>query len=214
MPNDILSTDTSRKFWKKQNFYPSYSNIIKKRRLYETAFLTEWIWKNNPESLVDIGCGNGSTLTMLVELTDIIRFYAYDISLKMLEKIDPRNQRGSVITTQLIDLCDNEIPFEDVDLTTMLSVNMYLTDAQIKKQFNNISSKTVILRDPCGLVHEEINQFSNELGEDYSAVYRTKEEYIKLYEECGYEVTYSKRAFPDEIESDFGTHQYFFICQR
>ena len=137
---------------------------------------------------------------MLIELTDIIRFYAYDISLNMLEKIDPRNKRGSIITTQLVDLCNNEIPFEVADLTTMLSVNMYLTDEQIQKQFKNISSKTIILRDPCGLVHEEVNQFSDELGEDYSAVYRTKEEYIKLYEECGYRVTYSKRAFPDEIE--------------
>jgi|TARA_R100000093_G_scaffold18047_1_gene10448 SAM-dependent methyltransferase len=214
MQNDILSTDTSREFWKKQNFYPSYGNLIKKRRLYETAFLTEWIWKNNPASLADIGCGNGSTITMLIELTDIINFYAYDISLKMLEKIDTRNKRGSIITTQLVDLCDNKIPFENVDVTTILGVHMYLTDDQIKKQFENISSKTIILRDPCGLFHEEINKFSDALGEEYSAVYRTKDEYIKLYEECGYKVTYSKRAYPDDIESDFGTHQYFFICER
>ena len=214
MQHDILSTETSREFWKKQHFYPSYGNIIKKRRLYETAFLTEWIWRNNPKSLADIGCGNGSTVTMLTELTEISSFYCYDISLGMLEKIDPRNKRGPVVTTQLVDLCDNKKPFEKADVTTILGVNMYLTDEQIKQQFENISSKTIILRDPCGLVHAEINQFSNALGEEYSAVYRTKEEYIKLYQECGCKVTYSKRAYPDEIESEFGTHQYFFICER
>lgn len=214
MQNDILSTDTSREFWKKQSFYPSYGNIIKKRRLYETAFLTEWIWGNEPKSLVDIGCGNGSTVTMLAELTHISSFYCYDISLGMLEKIDPRNKRGAIITTQLIDLCNNEKPFENVDVTTILGVNMYLTDEQIKAQLKHINSDTIISRDPCSLFHEEINKFSQQLGEEYSAVYRTKDEYIKLYQECGFKVTYSKRAYPDNIESDFDTHQYFFICER
>ncbi len=215
MQDNILSTDTTRSFWKKQKYYPSYGDVIKKRRLYETAFLADWVWGNKPKTLVDIGCGNGSTVTMLNELTNISDFHCYDISPGMLEKLDSRNIRGANITTYCLDLCGNyKEPFHSSDLTTVLGVNMYLTDEQILKQFSKIRSSVVITRDPCSPVREEINKYSEDLGSDYSAVYRTTKEYAALYEEAGFKVIYNKRAFPDEIESKFGTRQQFYICEK
>jgi len=35
-----------------------------------------------------------------------------------------------------------------------------------------------------------------------------------LYESAGWTVSKVFRAFPDEIESEFGTKQYFYICEK
>ena len=209
-----LSTRVSRDFWKKQDFYPTYGKVIKKRRLHEVSILTDWIWKNSPRLVADIGCGNGSTATILQELTDVEIFYCYDISPGMLDKIDTSGKRTATINTQPLDLCGEYLDFVLTDLTTVLGVNMYLTDEQIVRMMTRIHSKTVILRDPTSLVHEEINKYSEGLKSDYSATYRTVDEYTELYESAGWKVSKVFRAFPDEIESEFGTKQYFWICEK
>lgn len=215
MNKQELSTDVSRDFWKNQDFYPEYSDVIKKRRLVETTFLTNWIWQNNPLYVADIGCGNGSTVTMLQELTNIQIFYCYDISQNMLDKIDTRGVRGADFVTQQIDLCDENLkPFVKTDLTTILGVTMYLTNLQFVKLLQNVQSKTVILRDPLSESREEINKYSEDLSSNYSAVYRTVEEYTKLLALAGWKVKSETRAYPDEIESKFGTKQHFFVCEK
>jgi trans-aconitate methyltransferase len=214
MHTNTLSTEVSRNFWKNQDYYPQYGDVIKKRRLHETKFLTDWIWKNKITSLSDIGCGNGSSVTMLQELTDIGKFYCYDISEGMLNKIDTRGVRQAIIETHQIDLCNIEQDFLPTDLTTVLGVNMYLTDEQVISLMSKIQSKTVILRDPTSETREEINKYSKDLGSEYSAVYRTVDEYAELYSKAGYHITSAFRAYPDEIESKFGTMQFFFTCEK
>lgn len=209
-----LSTNVSRDFWKNQDFYPTYGDVIKKRRLHETRVLADWIWKNNPRFAADIGCGNGGTVTMLQELTDVEIFYCYDISPGMLSTIDTRGKRSAVIHTNEVDLCGEYEDFANVDLTTVMGVCMYLTDEQVIRMMSRIHSNTVILRDPTSEEREEINKYSEALGSNYSAIYRTVEEYQELYERAGWKVTSIFRAYPDEIESAFGTKQYFYICEK
>lgn len=214
MNKQELSTDVSRDFWKNQDFYPEYGDVIKKRRLIETSFLTNWIWENNPKNMSDIGCGNGSTVTMLQELTGIYEYYCYDISDSMLEKLDGRNVRGASIYTNVVDLCNLQYDFIETDLTAILGVTMYLTDLQFVNLLQKVQSKTVIIRDPISKTREEINKFSEDLNFNYSAIYRTLDEYIKLLGIAGWNVKLNKRAYPDEIESKFGTKQYFFVCEK
>lgn len=209
-----LSTNVSRDFWKNQDFYPTYGDVIKKRRLHETRVLTDWIWNNNPRHVADIGCGNGGTVTMLQELTDVETFYCYDISPGMLSTIDTRGKRSAVIYTDEVDLCGEYDIFAKFDLTTVMGVCMYLTDEQVVRLMKKIQSDTVILRDPTSEEHEEINKYSESLGSDYSAIYRTVEEYKELYKKAGWDVTSIFRAYPDSIESEFGTKQYFYICEK
>lgn len=209
-----LSTEVSKEFWENQIYYPTYGNVIKKRRLEEATYLTSWIWSINAKSLTDIGCGNGSTVTMLQELTDIEKYECYDISANMLNAIDTRGLRTAKINTSQLDLCTVDKDFPETDLTTILGVHMYLTDEQIANVMSHVKSKLVILRDPTSETHEEINKYSEELGANYSAVYRTVDEYITLYNSIGYRVKSVSRAFSDDIESKFGTKQYFFVCER
>jgi len=214
MQQNKLSTNVSRDFWKKQGFYPAYGDIIKKRRFHEVSVLTDWIWKNNPRFLADIGCGNGSTVTILQELTDIEKFYCYDISPAMLDTIAINHKRSAVIHTNEVDLCKEYSDFASTDLTTILGVTVFLTDEQIIRMMSRVHSSVVILRDPTSETHEEINKYSEGLNAEYSAAYRTIDESTMLYQAAGWTVLKVFRAFPDEIESEFGTKQYFWICKK
>lgn len=84
MPCDGDSTDeqklttTSNTFWSTQTAkYPNYGTT-KKRRFHETNYLVENIQKmkeGDVVSLTDVGCGTGSTVTVLQELTDIKTYH-------------------------------------------------------------------------------------------------------------------------------------------
>jgi len=87
------------------------------------------------------------------------------------------------------------------------------SDDRVSEIVANLKSDIFITRISCDTERIEINKFSEDLGRDYSAVYRTIEEYTKIFGKHYKELTI-KRAYPDEIESKYNTKQYFFICKR
>ena len=89
-----FSLDVSKNFWSSLKEYPPYGDVIKKRRMVEAQYLSEYIWNTKCASLTDIGCGNGATVTILQELTDIKEYSCYDISPDLLGKINTSGNRG------------------------------------------------------------------------------------------------------------------------
>ena len=80
-------TKTSNTFWSTQTAkYPNYGTT-KKRRLHEINYLVEKLQEmkeGDVVSLTDVGCGTGSTVTVLQEMTDIKTYHCYDISPAMI----------------------------------------------------------------------------------------------------------------------------------
>ena len=228
MPCDGDSTDeqklttTSNTFWSTQTAkYPNYGTT-KKRRFHEINYLVENIQKmkeGDVLSLTDVGCGTGSTVTVLQELTDIKKYHCYDISPAMISTIDTSSKRGAHVQTTVMDFTsiDASYAFPDTDVTLCFGVLQCLSDADSRALLERLKGKTAFLRDACYLPHEgrrDVNTFSEQLNANYACRYRTLTEYISLCTDSGWKLKDIRRAFPDEIESAYGTKQWFLHLEK
>ena len=205
----------SRDFWAKQVNYPGY-DYIKDRRMYELLYTLPKIKEFNPKTIVDIGCGTGSTVTLLRELSYTEKYYCYDVAPGMLSAIDCNPDRDSEVVTGVIDFTEEnyELP-ENVDFCICYGLLQCIDDDSVKRVLSRISAKKALFRSACELEKRNvINTYSEKLGSDYGCSYRTIDEYYQLFEEAGFKVISHVRCYPDVIESKFGTKQYFFDCEK
>lgn len=218
--NKNVLVEVSRSFWSKQITYPQFGTT-KQRRLHELKYLMARIPSIEPKTLLDIGCGTGSTVTMLRELTDIETYYCLDISPGMLSSIDSNELRGSRVVKGVLDLAEGALTrtfdFPKADLTLALAVFQYVPDDVVLAVLDSIPSKHLIIRNACYSLSEgtkEIRTFSEKLESEYACLYRTCDDYVRLAISSKWDVVDMKRAFPDAIESEFGTKQWIMHLEK
>jgi predicted TPR repeat methyltransferase len=200
-----MSYEVSRKFWTSQITYPDYPHLLN-RRLVDLNFLINYI--GDSKSVLDLGCATCSMLILLRELTSIKKFYGIDISNKMM-------QYDAGLILKVVDLSQvTSLP--EADLTYCFGMFLYIfKDEHLVNILSNITSKVFLVRSPCTQKEniEYINKYSEELKDNYSAIYRTVEDYEKLLS-IFFNVTDVMRSYPDEIESKYNTKHYYFVCKR
>ena len=220
--DDRTLDEVSNSFWANQGAsYPNYGTT-KKRRLHEINYLMSQFSALNLDSvrvLVDVGCGTGSTVTILQELTDIEHYFCYDISMGMMSIIDTRSVRGAQVTTSELDISslDPDFEFPDADIVLCFGLFQCLSDEAVRTVLSRLRGKRLFVRDACYLPHQgrqDINTFSEQLRAKYSCRYRTLLEYISLCTSSDWQLKDVRRAFPDEIESAFDTKQWFLHLER
>jgi SAM-dependent methyltransferase len=200
----------SKNFWESTDFYPNYP-FVKERRKYEIDYLLKEI-PHTAKSLLDLGCGNGSTVILLRELTYIREYYCYDISQGMLNTIG--GNRDSNLHTHVWNGNEENAELPETDVTISMNMLMYVfDDHKVEEIVKSIKSDIFIARISCNTERLVINKFSEEFQTDYSGCYRTSDEYVEIFKKSFSNVTVS-RAFPDEIESAYSTKQMFFLCKR
>ena len=207
-------TDVSRSFWEKQITYPQYGTT-KQRRMHELQYIMAIIPSVDPKILLDIGCGTGSTVTLLRELTHIETYYCFDISPGMLSSIDTNELRGSRVIKSEMDLAkegsSSTLTFPDADLTLALGVFQCFPDYVVQAVMNSVPSKHLIIRNACYTPlqgSQQVVTVSEKLKSEYACVYRTFDDYVRLAASCNWDVLDMRRAFPDAIESEFGSKQW------
>jgi len=204
---------TVTNFWTKQDFYPEYGTI-QDRKMYDAIFVKNEIKKRNTKIVLDLGAGNGSLITILKEMSDVDLFYAFDLSEKMLNTIDT-SRPGAIIEKNVIDLFKDDYSLPENDLTIFFGVAQCLTDSALDLVLKRISKSTkyMLFKTACSLsVREDINKFSEALNDDYACSYRTLIEYLQIINK-DFEISNISRAYPDEIESKFGTKQFLITCK-
>lgn len=200
-----MSYEVSKKFWRMINTYPDYPHLLKRRFLDLVCILGNI---KNAESILDIGCADCSMLILLQELTPIKRFYGIDISNTMM-----RTRPGLIL--QVADLTQ-EYNLPKTDVTTCFGMFPYIFEKEdMCNILKNIKSDLFLVRAPCTShkIDEYINKFSVELNNEYSAIYRTVDSYKKIFSSV-FNVIETLRAYPDEIEGNYGTKHYYFICRK
>lgn len=197
-----MTTEIATAFWQAQDQYPF--PFTRRRRLHELNFLVPRLFKAEGKRLLDLGCGDGSLLECLLRTTDFEEFYGYDVSANLLRSIDPR------INTAVYDIA-HPGPLPDVDATIIAGVIQYLfEDEQVTDLLARVTSPVVWIRSTCTLRSEDesvVNQ------EGYASKYRTVPNTHALIA-AHFEVTSVDRAYPDELESAFGTKQFYFEARR
>lgn len=207
-----MSYEIAKTFWKHRDTYPNYPNT-KRRRLIDVNFIIDNA--KQMDSVIDIGCSDGYLLIVLRELSKVTTFYGYDISEHMLKKLDSRWGSGEGLFTRE---CDFTIfnDFPATDLAVSMGMFPYIFEEEhMYSILNGIKSNELIVRVPCTLkeLDEYINTFSEDLGSTYSAIYRTVDSYTKMFRKF-YQNLIVTRAYPDLIESNYGTKNYYFICRN
>lgn len=193
-------SDVAKQFWKDSQEYPEYGTI-KERRLHELNYLVPQL---KGETFLDLGCGDGALLNCLVHLTHFTKYYGFDLSENLLKHVSP------LVETRVYD-CYKPEPLPETDVTVMAGVLPFLfEDEAADAVLSLIKSPVVFIRTPCTLNKdsEYVNRFSEELKRDYASLYRTLPHVLNLIGRH-FRIEAVDRVYPDEIESKFGTKQFY-----
>lgn len=210
MIDDKISK-SAEKFWKTRKKYPPFVYSFQRRYL-DLGIVLNYI--DGINSILDLGCGEGQILLMLRELTDIKNYYGYDISKFFISNLVKRWGDYPGLTTKEINFkVIDKLP--ETDMCICMGVMPYIFDDNLKFLLSNIKSKIFICHMPCNLepTRITIDKFSKELEDNYAAVYRTIPEYISILSEF-FNIKSINRCYPDKIESNYGSKQFYFICDK
>jgi hypothetical protein len=195
------TTETATEYWKKVKEYPF--PFTRQRRIHELNYLIPRLERTSAKSLLDLGCGDGSLLECLLRLTDLEELHGYDVAEDLLAGIDPR------VTTSVYDLGDPG-PLPEVDATIIAGVIQYVFDDEaVARVLSLVRSPIVWIRSTCTLRDED----EAVERDGYASLYRTLPRTHGLIARH-FEVVAVDRVYPDEIESPFGTKQFYFEGRR
>lgn len=188
-------------FWKSQKEYPKYGTI-KQRRLYEINYILPKV--QHAQSLLDLGCGDGALIKCLHELTDISKYYAYDIATNLMKNIPAEIKEYD---------CLNPQPLPTTDVTVFAGVIPFLfEDIDVHNILEKIDSKLIYIKSPCSMSENIfVDTFSEKLQANYVSKYRNIQNMIDIISKH-FKIQDVSRIYPDEIESEFGTKQMVFLC--
>lgn len=197
-----MTTQIASQYWKGQKKYPF--DFTRHRRIHELNYLVPRL-KEIPDggSLLDLGCGDGSLLECLIHLTGFKKFYGYDIAADLLAEVNPK------VETKVYDLA-NPGPLPQTNATICAGVIQYLFDDEaVDRVLGLISSPILFVRSTCTLKDED----EPVERDGYASLYRTVAHTNALLFRR-FKVVSCDRVYPDEIESPFGTKQYYFECRK
>lgn len=200
--------ETAKAFWRTRLAYPEYGTI-KVRRRQELATLLPMIDRARARSVLDIGCGDGSTMACIRALTDVEKVTGCDISANLAGAHPGGGEffiydatAGGYLPHAEFAICAGVLPF-------------IFEDSQVDRLLSKIQSPTIYVRAPCSIGGDDIhvNGYSEKLGAEYSSVYRTRDHVSSLLD-GRFETIQHGRSYTDDIESEFGTKQFYWLCER
>lgn len=192
-----MSTEIASAYWKAQTEYPF--GFTRRRRLYELNYLVPRLARTQGKRLLDLGCGDGALLECLLRLTDFEELYGYDVSAALLRNIDPR------IHTAVFDIASPG-PLPQVDAAILAGVIQYVFDDEVVAGLlARLDAGIVWVRSTCTLKPSA----ERVVNDGYASLYRTVPETHALLSRH-FDVTAVDRIYPDEVESAYGTKQFYF----
>ena len=196
--------------------------IAQKRDLIEKKIFLENINVKDKFKILDIGCGVGRWGELFLENST---YLGLDYSNELLN-LAKENNPSTNVHFQLMsadDIDPNGLlinpPF---DLIIMTGLLIYINDAQLKKVFNSINElstegTTFYLREPVATKERlTLKEFySEELEEDYSAIYRTEAEYFELFSLLdGFNLLKSGDPYDKSVHHRAETIHKYYIFRR
>jgi hypothetical protein len=209
----------SDSFWQNQSGYPLYDHV-ETRHMHDKRNIDHEIARyfrgQRRLSFCEIGCGTGEIVRHFVEKYSISSGYACDLNPAWIR--DLTSQFFTNFIFEVEDISKRQLPYPETDICVSNGVFIYIfEDAEVINVLSRIRSKVILLRLPCSLESGDvlINKESDQLKSRYSALYRKPSHFLALAESAGLQVLQVKRAWPDAVESKFGTKQFLFVmCRR
>lgn len=207
----VLDYEKIKTFWKvrakKQDLDESLTNFEKdkkelKKRIEEEK-INKYVIMGKDKTLLDMGCGwgrwsfyfaNNFKRVIGVDFCDELIDAAFKIKKeKNIEKVT-----FYISPVQLFKT------YEKFDVVLFSGIIQYLNDYDVKKMLKNIEKMTkentqIILREPTGIKgrYELNNKYSKELKTNYSSIYRTKDDFEKLFGDISFKLFRFDNMYPD-----------------
>lgn len=202
--------------------------LVKQRNVKEIEKLYPFLKLNSDSRVLDIACGIGRWADAVT--TDIAEYCGLDFSRELIEIANQRNNRehfrfyeGAANEIEKVLISHGRGRYNRV---LMIGILMYLNDndvtdtlAQVER---NCEPQTVIcIREPIGIKDRLTlkNDFSEELQDNYNAIYRTRDEIMKFlnaaFLQKGFAVKKESFLFEDDsLNNRKETAQYYYILER
>ncbi len=170
----------------------------------ETAKVFSWLPNLEGTSILDLGAGvgqwslrfaeRGARRVLAVEyVADLVRIAQEQAKQRGLTNIEFRVEAVEDFDTQ-----------EKFDLLFVSGLFLYLNDDQLEALAGKLArfvaeNGLLVVRDSIGVQgrHEIIDRYSEGLGVNYSAIYRTRESYVRTMARAGLSLSRSENVFPE-----------------
>lgn len=156
---------------------------VKEQTAYEVSLVDQVARKHCSRSLIDLGCGDGRHLLSLAEAFE--RVVGVDFSEELISIAQRKLEAVSArIELHVADVAEFRSP-EKFDVILLSGITPCLDDVQLERLLSNVNSfahnrSQLLVRTSISMDKRVnlVNFFSSELGETYTAYYRTREETI------------------------------------
>jgi len=161
-------------------------------KLKEERRVINQYFKNLNGCMLDLGAGSGEWSFFLAK--QFSKVIAVEKTEGMIEAFNRKLVSSNSKNIELIesDVTNLDIP-EDVDVVFMSGLCIYINDLDLEKLLSNLVSNSksqleVIVRDGTALTKSHFidGEYSEALDASYYALYRTREEYIRLFSDHGF----------------------------
>ena len=204
---------TARFFKKQEQVEDRYlaARFHKNERLaYDENLIKQYIC---PDSRVlDLGCGTGLLEDVLHK--EVRHIVAVDSSEEFLKKAVPY-ENVDFLVGDATTYTDNSF----YDLILAYGITIYMDDDGLLQMLKNIfsmlnSDGVLVLKNQWGVENRlVVDGYSEGLGSDYYAIYRSLDEIKLLLAECGFSFEVVD-IYPEYMNLWKNTHEYAFICKK
>ncbi|AIR04345.1 hypothetical protein JT31_06900 [Cedecea neteri] len=170
----------------------------------ETAKVFSWLPSLKGKSILDLGAGVGQW-TFRFHAQGASRIVAVEYSEPLVEigRLEAQSRQAENIEF-IVSGAEDFRSNERFDVIFISGLFVYLNDRQVETLISNLKNVVhddtiIMLRDGTGLAerYEINNQFSELLQTEYSALYRTAQEYKAVFKRVGFETLRDENMFPE-----------------
>ena len=160
-------------------------DVIKNRNIKESNLVKSFLDPNKKYNILDIGCGIGRWVENLFIYIAQYTGIDYTDGFIKLAKNKYRQTNIKFIQMSATDI-NLSLLLDNYDLSILTGVCMYINDKGLPNLFltlNNLTDDIIYLQESVSLTEGRLtldNFYSNDLRQNYSAIYRTIPEYENL----------------------------------
>ena len=177
---------------------------------YEKQLILPKLKLNQDKVILDIGCGMGRWAEAVADQCK--EYYGVDFSSELIAvaKENIKNENCHFYTMSAVDAVSNlKITARKYDIVLDVGVSMYINEEELVECYRGL--KQLADRDTLFYFEESVGKkeritlnhiWSGNLNAYYSAIYRTREEYKSLIEECMNGVEFIEEGYFDCLDKE------------
>ncbi len=170
----------------------------------ETQKVFEWLGDVSGKSILDLGAGVGQwTFRFAARRCAKVTAVEYSAPLAELGSKEALRQGASAVEF-VVSPAEKFVAAEPYDIVFISGLFVYLNDDQADELMVNLTKAcgpdtVVLLRDGTGILgrHEINDRLSEHLQSNYSATYRTREQYVEMFSAAGFDILRDENMFEE-----------------